>query len=174
MVIWITGLSGTGKSTLARKLAENLNLSELNAFVVDGDDVRTLFQADKGEHNYSIEGRRANAERLVRLSKYIEKQGFNVICATLCIFDDILKQNLSTFDEYIQIHLSASMQTLADRDIKGIYKIRSIAEKKEFGPVVGVDIDYIAPEGSHLEFDTDVCSTEFIANRILSYISKRI
>ena len=40
MVVWITGLSGTGKSTLARKLAENLNLSELNAFVVDGDDVR--------------------------------------------------------------------------------------------------------------------------------------
>ena len=174
MVIWITGLSGTGKSTLARKLAETLNLNGPRTFIVDGDDIRKLFEVDKGEHNYSIEGRRANANRLVRMSKYVEKQGFRVICATLCIFEDILKQNLSTFDEYIQIHLSANMQTLADRDIKGIYKIRSIAEKKEFGPVVGVDIDYIAPEGSHLEFDTDVCSPEFIANRILSYISKRI
>jgi adenylylsulfate kinase-like enzyme len=155
MVIWIIGLSGTGKTTLAIQVVERIRQLNGKVVLLDGDLIRTLFANDV---DHTIEGRRRNAERLSVLSKFLADQGIHVVAAVLSIFPEWRRWNRENIPYYSEVYIKASMETLLRRDIKNLY---ARAAKGEIINVVGVDIPFPEPENPELVIENDVDRLEF-------------
>ncbi len=150
MVIWVVGMSGAGKTTLAKELVRQRRAQVPNVVLVDGDDVRRMVGADGSPGDYDMIARRKNAERLVALCQWLDRQGIDVVCSILCIFPDILVANRQRFSSYFQVELLADMSVLVQRDIKNIYAPALAGDRKH---VVGVDIAY--PSDTHSDWKID-------------------
>lgn len=172
MVVWLVGLSGSGKTTIAHYLCDRWRKSEPNLVLVDGDEMRSFWGADRDVADYSVEARRRNAERMVECCLWLDRQNINVVCAILCMFDDILLANRERFSNYFQVDLQASVATLRKRDPKGLY---ARSERGDLGPVVGVDIPYSPPSRSDLSLCTEVGSPTAaeLAERVLLAVGVR-
>jgi adenylylsulfate kinase-like enzyme len=155
MVIWLIGLSGTGKTTLACQVVERIRQMNGKVVLLDGDLIRTLFGNDV---DHTIEGRRRNAERLSVLTKYLADQGIHVVAAVLSIFPEWRRWNRENIPDYSEVYLKASMQTLLRRDIKNLY---AKATSGEIVNVVGVDIPFPEPENPDLVIENDVDRLDF-------------
>lgn len=164
MVVWIIGLSGTGKTTLATQVVERIRQSNGKVVLLDGDVVRTLFGNDV---DHTIEGRRKNAERLSILTKYLSDQGIHVVAAVLSIFPEWRSWNRKNIANYSEVYLKASMETLLRRDIKDLY---AKAIRGEIVNVVGVDIPFPEPVNPELIIENDVDLVDFqeLTDRIMS------
>lgn len=155
MVIWIIGLSGTGKTTLASQVVERIRRLNGKVVLLDGDLIRNLFGNDV---DHTIAGRRRNAERLSVLTKFLADQGIHVVAAVLSIFPEWRRWNRENIPDYSEVYLKASMQTLLRRDIKDLY---SKATRGEIVNVVGVDIPFPEPENPDLVIENDVDRLDF-------------
>jgi adenylylsulfate kinase-like enzyme len=155
MVIWIIGLSGTGKTTLANLVVERIRGLNGKVVLLDGDLIRTLFGNDV---DHTIEGRRRNAERLSVLSKFLADQGIHVVAAVLSIFPEWRHWNRENIPDYSEVYIKASMQTLLRRDIKNLY---AQAINGEIPNVVGVDIPFPEPESPDLVIENDSDRLDF-------------
>jgi len=155
MVIWIIGLSGTGKTTLATQVVERIRNLNGKVVLLDGDLIRTLFGNDV---DHTVEGRRRNAERLSVLSKFLADQGIHVVAAVLSIFPEWRRWNRENIPDYSEVYIKASMQTLLRRDIKNLY---ARAFNGEIPNVVGVDIPFPEPENPDLVIENDSDRLEF-------------
>lgn len=164
MVIWIIGLSGTGKTTLATQVVEQIRQLKGKVVLLDGDLIRTLFGNDV---DHSIEGRQRNAERLSVLSKFLADQGIHVVAAVLSIFPEWRRWNRENISNYSEVYLKASMQTLLKRDIKNLY---AKAMRGEIVNVVGVDIPFPEPENPDLVIENDIDRLDFkeLTDKIMS------
>jgi len=163
-VIWITGLSGSGKTTIATALAGELRSSNKAVVVLDGDHLRQVFGADP---DYSIAGRERQVRRLQRLAKAISDQGVIVIVAALYPNPELLSWNRQNIDKYYEIYLRASVEFLSkNRDIKGLYRKALV---NEIDDVVGVQIPWVKPESPDLIIPVDdSLSIDDILYKILS------
>ena len=141
MVIWLVGLSGAGKSTIGRATYEIIKRDLPNTVFVDGDEVREVFRHD-GDDAYSIDGRRVNSERISALCRWLDRQGINVVCSMLSIFDEHRKENREAFTSYFEVFIDASMEDLMARDYKDLYKEAKAGLRKN---VVGIDIPFARP-----------------------------
>ena len=159
MVIWIIGISGAGKSTLAEAIEEKISNDVKNLIILDGDVIREVFQNDLG---YTINDRRINANRISRLSKFLDDQGIHVLCPILSIFNDSQVWNRKNIKNYYQVFIDTPLESVVDRDAKGIY---SKFEKKEIIGVVGMDIDFPRPVGNDLIIQNTKSKEE-----LLSYV----
>lgn len=139
-VYWITGLSGAGKTTLARLLQAHLRAQGLPATLVDGDVLRAIIG---GESGYDIASRRIVAMQIARCCDWLSQQGIPVVCATISLFHDCQRWNREHIPEYKEILLRVSLETLVARDQKGLY---SAARRGEGGEVVGLDLEPEWPE----------------------------
>lgn len=128
-VIWITGLSGAGKSTIAWALADKLGASAVPHVVIDGDRMRQLIPWPIGHSN---EERHLLAEFYSCLAAEMCQQRLVVICATISLFHDIHELNRRITDSYFEVYLRVPYTELARRDVKGIYNKNA--------DVVGIDI----------------------------------
>ena len=163
MIIWFTGISGVGKTTIAKKLKL---LIKRKIILIDGDAVRAINNNDLG---YSKQDRDKNALRLINLVEYISKQEIDVIvCANLTSlkFRKIINKKLKKFYE---IHISAKIENLLKRDYKHLYKN---ALNKKIKNVVGVDIAYKRPKKCYIYLENNLSKKEFLKNAIL--IKKKI
>ena len=142
MVIWLVGLSGSGKTTIGREIYKLWKPLAPNTVMVDGDDIRKIFGHDKGPNKYSVEGRRKNAERIVEICHWLDRQEINVVCCILCIFDDIMTNNKKIYSKYYQVYLDAPINLLKHRDPKGLYKRAEEGKEKN---VVGLDLPFTKP-----------------------------
>ena len=142
-MLWIIGLSGAGKTTLANLIREQLSALGKSTLILDGDEVRKLFGDDAG---HSLEGRRLSAERLLRLCKFIDSQGFSAICPVISIFPDLREKAREELSNYYEVYVRAEMSELEARDSKGLY---SKFNKGEIVDVVGKDIPF--PEPKHAD-----------------------
>jgi len=142
MVIWLIGLSGVGKTTLGRAVYERWRREEPATVLVDGDEIRRMFRTDREPADYSVDGRRRNAERIQTLCAWLDRQGINVVCNILLLFPDISKWNRDNLSSYFEVYVSAPMEVLAERDSKGLY---AAAARGELANVVGVDIPFDPP-----------------------------
>ena len=103
MVIWVIGLSGSGKTTFANELHKSLN-NEKNFIKIDGDVIRDLFQNDLG---YEYQDRRKNANRIMKLSQFLANNGINVICSILSISQEDRiwnRENIPNYFKKFAIH----------------------------------------------------------------------
>ncbi len=139
MVIWITGLSGVGKTTLATALYEAMKPGLPALVRIDGDEVRALFGNSLG---FTESDRRLQIQRLQSLATMLDGQGLVVIVAALYAHPELLAWNRDHFSDYFEIYLEASMDLVRSRDSKGLY---AKAQAGEMADVVGVDVPWAIP-----------------------------
>ena len=147
-LIWITGLAGSGKTTIGKGVFQRLKEKELNTIFVDGDQYRKVF----GSSGYSKEERLVVAKNIVKLCKFLIDQNINVVCCTISLFKEIHEQNKKQFKNYYEIFVFCEIEELIKRDQKGLY---SKALRGEINNVVGVDIKYSKPLNPFLIIDNN-------------------
>ena len=150
MLIWITGLAGAGKTTIATALYERLKRRYNNLVLLDGDDFREMMGQDVG---YDLDSRKIMARRMSRLCRYLVNQGVYVICATISMHKEIHEFNRSAVKDYYEILVDVSMENLVAQDKKRLY---SRALKHEIYDVVGVDLPFDRPVHPDLVIDNNV------------------
>jgi len=133
-VFWITGLSGSGKSTFAQALHARLCAMGLPTVMVDGDVVRDLLLTNS---RMDREGRLQVAEFNARLCKFLCLQGLQVVCATISLFHSVQVWNRAEIPNYVEIFLNTPLDLIEKRDPKGLY---ARARAGTITNVVGIDI----------------------------------
>ncbi len=155
MVTWIIGLSRAGKTTLSKLLYEELKPKITNLVLLDGDIVRDLFRNDV---DYTIEGRRKNAERLSHLSKFLADQNIHVIAAVLSIFPEWQEWNRKNIVGYAEVYIKASMDILEKRDANNLYADAKAGNIKN---VVGIDIPFPEPKHPDVIIENNIERSDF-------------
>lgn len=168
MIVWFTGLSGTGKTTLGKKFFKVLKKKLQSTIFIDGDEFRSIFNNDI---KYTLEDRDINAYRLTRLVRVLSKQKINIIVSA----------NLTNFKyrvwcrkkikNYFEVYLEASKNTLLKRDYKSLYKN---ALKGKIKNVVGVDLPFNKPKGCDLYIENELTKNKLFENvkKIFTKIKK--
>lgn len=149
MVIWITGLSGAGKTTLSSAFYRLLKPRVPQLVLLDGDQIRKAFGNDLG---YSEKDRWAQVRRLQNLTKILSDEGLIVLVAVLYAHPDLLRWNRENFSEYLEVYLSVPLKLVEARDEKGIYAKGKTGLMKD---IVGMDIPWNAPENPDFRFEVD-------------------
>ena len=162
--LWMTGLSGAGKTTIANLLAEKLIRRGEKVEIMDGDVIRTNLSKGLG---FSKEDRETNLMRIGFVCRLLSRNGAIAIAAAISPYDYIRK-NLRTEDEnFIEVYVNAPIEKCIERDVKGLYKKALAGEIKQF---TGIDDPYEAPEDAEIEVHTDKEtveeSVEFILRRM--------
>lgn len=166
MVIWIVGLSGAGKTTIGKAVYEKWRQQVPNTVLLDGDQLRQVFAHDNQRTDYTIEGRRVNAQRAMGLCQLLDSQGINVVCCLLSIFESHRQQNRANLSRYFEVFVDVPMTELIARDDKGLYQSAVSGETQN---VVGVDIPFEQPKtpdliihNSHQQADIDVYAEQIL------------
>lgn len=143
MVIWVTGLSGAGKTTLCRALEDILRPRLPGLVRVDGDAVRALFGHDL---DHTEPSRVQQIKRLQALAQFLSAQGLTVIVAALYAHPDLLRWNRDNLLPYFEVYVRAPLDMVCARDSKGLYG-------GDTPNVVGLDIPWYEPEHPDLIID---------------------
>ncbi len=162
-VVWFTGLSGSGKSTIARSVEGSLHKMGYFTKLLDGDNVRMGLCKDL---TFSQEDREENIRRIAEVAKLFFEGGIICLCSfvspTYKIRD--IARNIVGPDNFLEVYVNASLETAERRDVKGLYKKARAGEIKQF---TGIDAPYEVPESPFCELDTnvkdlDTCREEFL------------
>ncbi|GAA0344936.1 adenylyl-sulfate kinase [Oceanobacillus sp. FSL W7-1293] len=165
-VIWFTGLSGSGKSTISVELEKELHHLGVRTYRLDGDNIRHGLNKDLG---FRPEERKENIRRIGEVSKLMADAGLVVLTAFISPYradrDDV--RNLMEHGEFIEVFVDASIETCELRDPKGLYKKVRAGKLTGF---TGIDAPYEAPEKPEITVSTDVESIEKSVQTIISYL----
>jgi adenylylsulfate kinase len=150
VTIWLTGLSGAGKSTIAFKLEEHLVSLGHACYVLDGDNIRHGLASDLG---FKPEDRRENIRRVAHVAQLMNDAGLIVITALISPMNDdrAMAREIIGAGQFIETYLSAPVATCARRDPKGLYAKAIAGEITGF---TGISAPYEAPSGAELHVDT--------------------
>lgn len=168
MVIWLIGLPGSGKSTIGEALRYNLLLRSRTVILLDGETIRSIVGDNIG---HSLGDRRIVADRIWRLSKFLESNSIDVICAVSGLFEDVLERNRNTLRNYFEVYVNVPLDELELRDQNGLY---SGARAGTIKNVLGIDIPFNPPQKPHLEIQNNRPFDEpkNIAQNIMNAYSK--
>lgn len=163
MVIWITGISGAGKTTICDAIWDLLKPSLPELVSIDGDIVRQLFASKLG---YAEPDRVQQIQRIQTLAKFLSDQGQIVLVAALYARDDLLTWNRENFNDYVEVYIDASIDLVRERDPKGLYTNAGPSPQ-----IVGIDIPWNAPKNPDITIsaNNDVEPAE-IAKHVISNI----
>jgi cytidine diphosphoramidate kinase len=148
--VWITGLSGAGKTTLARAVVAAARDQGREVVLLDSDDLRAGIS---GRVGHTTAERRALARRYSDLCRFLASQGLDVICATMSLFREIQEWNRAHVPNYHEVYLRVSPARLGARDPKGLY--RRAQDTPVVANVVGVDLPFDEPGTPDLVIDND-------------------
>jgi adenylylsulfate kinase-like enzyme len=170
MVIWIIGMSASGKTTIGKKIYEKLKYSKEKWIFLDGDIFRNILGEDLG---HTIEDRKKNAYRISKFCEFLNLQNINVIASVLSIFHDNQKYNKENIPDYKEIFLNVKFDNLLKRDNKELYKKALDGKIKN---VVGVDIKFIPPFSPDLIIDNNYENPDYqkLAQKIIDDLNINI
>ena len=168
--LWFTGLSGSGKSTIARKLEEKLFERGVKTYVLDGDNVRYGLNNNLG---FSHEDRTENIRRIGEVSKLLVDAGLVVMTAFISPYKEDRRKvrKLMNEGEFIEVFIEATIETCEERDPKGLYKKAKAGEIKDF---TGISAPYDSPENPELVVNTtEETDININADKVLKYLESR-
>ncbi|KMS59649.1 adenylylsulfate kinase [Novosphingobium barchaimii LL02] len=162
-VLWFTGLSGSGKSTIANMVEKKLHRMNRHTFLLDGDNVRHGLNKDLG---FTEADRIENIRRVGEVAKLMTDGGLIVITAFISPFqaDREMVRSMLPEGEFIEVFIDTPLKVAEARDVKGLYKKARSGELKNF---TGIDSPYEAPRNPEVRIDTTVLSPEEAANLIV-------
>ncbi|RDU58263.1 adenylyl-sulfate kinase [Helicobacter sp. MIT 99-5507] len=163
LVIWINGLSGSGKSTISKELYNIIKQEIPNIVYLDGDGFREIFSNNKFDKDSRIEV----AFNRARLCSLLSQQDIVVIASTISLFNEVYKNNRNIFKNYLEVYIECNMEELIKRDQKGLYTGAIEGRVKD---VIGIDIKYDIPT-PNITIDNNVQNNaDLKAKQILKYI----
>lgn len=169
-VLWLTGLSGSGKSTIARQLEQELFQKGYFPQVLDGDNIRSGINNNLG---FQEADRIENIRRIAEVSKLYLHSG--IICINSFISPTqairAMAKEIIGSEDFIEIYINAPLAICEQRDVKGLYKKARRGEIKGF---TGIDAPYEAPLNPQLEIKTDQLSITEAAQQILTFVQPMI
>ena len=169
VIIWFTGLSGSGKSTIAHALENKLFQLGCQTIVLDGDNVRHGLCSDLA---FNDADRKENIRRIGETVKLTLESGLISITAFISPFreDRESVRNLMPHGDFVEIYCKASLEKCEERDVKGLYKLARLGKIKNY---TGIGSSYEEPENSELTIDTENLSIEESVNQIMQLLIDR-
>jgi len=165
-VIWMTGLSGSGKTTIAIGLEKELNRKGYLTQILDGDNIRTGINSNLG---FSDEDRKENIRRIAEISKLFIDCGIitlNCFVSPTGEMRDMAK-NIIGKDDFIEVFVNASLEKCEKRDVKGLYKKAREGKIEDF---TGIDAPFEHPSSPNIEVNTDTLTIEESIQKVLEYV----
>lgn len=162
-VVWFTGLSGAGKSTISNLVDRQLTDLGRHCCLLDGDDVRTGLCSDLG---FSHADRTENIRRVSEVARLMVGAGLIVLVAFISPYraDRARARSLVGDDQFIEVYVDAPLELVEQRDVKGLYRRARSGRLPGF---TGIDSPYEAPERPEIHVDTTTVSAEAAAQRIV-------
>jgi len=168
-MIWFTGLSGAGKSTVANALDALLFEHNKHTYLLDGDNVRHGLNRDLG---FSDHDRVENIRRIGEVGRLFTDAGLIVLSAFISPFrsDRQMVRNLFSIGEFIEVHVATELNICEQRDPKGLYKKARSGEIKHF---TGIDSAYENPSAPEIILDAGLLSVDQCAEQVFAYLLSR-
>ena len=163
-VLWLTGLSGAGKSTIAAKLGPALAERGHRVEVLDGDEVRTNLCQGLG---FSREDRDTNIARIGYVAGKLSKHGVAVLVAAISPYREARDQVRAAVDHFVEVHVAAPVATCAKRDVKGLYAKALAGEIKHF---TGVSDPYEPPLRPEVVLHTEAENVDDSVEQVLTWL----
>ncbi len=169
VILWFTGLSGSGKSTIANEVSHRLHQMGRLSYILDGDNIRHGLNKDLG---FSPEDRAENIRRISEVANLFADAGIITITAFISPYrkDRDFCRKLAGEGRFIEIYVKASVETCEKRDPKGLYKKARAGEIKEF---TGISAPYEEPLNPEIILDSDNLTIEEEVEIVMNYLKER-
>ena len=169
VTIWLTGLSGSGKSTIAVELEHALIENRHQAYILDGDNIRHGLNKNLG---FSPEDRTENIRRIGEVAKLFTDAGIITITAFISPYreDRDAVRKLLNNDEFIEVYVKCPLDVCEERDTKGLYKKARAGEVKDF---TGISAPYEEPLNPELTIDSSKLTVEESTRTVLNYLEEK-
>lgn len=169
-VLWFTGLSGSGKSTIANQVEVKLFQQRIRTYTLDGDNVRNGLNNGLG---FSTDDRKENLRRIAEVSKLFVESGTVVVASFISPLKEDRDQvrGIIGEDNFFEIYVNTSLEVCERRDVKGLYKKARAGEIKNF---TGISSPYEAPVNPHIEIKTEEETLEISSSRILEFVKEKL
>lgn len=169
-VVWLTGLSGSGKSTIATAVERKLFERGVFAQVLDGDNVRNGLNGNLG---FSLEDRTENTRRVAEVAKLFVSSGAVVLCSFVSPTRKMRAAvaDLVGHEDYLEVYINTSLKECERRDVKGLYAKARAGELKNF---TGIDSPYEAPEHPFVDLPTAGSSVDACADQLIEALAPRL
>lgn len=166
VTIWFTGMSGAGKTALAMPLEQELRRRGLKVERLDGDIVRQSLTRDLG---FSKEDRDANIERVTFVAKLLTRNGVAVLCSFISPYRAVRARVKEQVGNFVEVYCYAPLETLVERDVKGLYRRALAGEIENF---TGVSDPYEEPENPDVRVDSSSETVEQSLGKILAKLEE--
>lgn len=169
-VVWLTGLSGSGKSTIAAAVERELFTAGHFVVLLDGDNVRTGLCGDLG---FSLADRKENIRRIAETAKLFVAAGAQVLCSFVSPTREIrsMAKDIVGADDFYEVFVNTPLEVCEARDVKGLYAKARAGEIKGF---TGIDSPYEAPENPFLDLKTAEQTVEACATEVVDAINQEL
>ncbi|TMB92421.1 MAG: adenylyl-sulfate kinase [Chloroflexi bacterium] len=164
LTIWLTGLSGAGKSTIADRVAEELRERGLPVEVLDGDEVRRNLSAGLG---FSKEDRDTNIRRIGYVAELLTRHGVVVLVAAISPYREVRSEMRDRIGRFLEVYVECPITVLAERDVKGLYRKALAGEIDHF---TGVSDPYEAPDDPDVWIDSSVETIDESVAKVMTAI----
>lgn len=165
--MWLTGLSGAGKTTIAQAVREELARHNISAHHLDGDEVR---QASPEKLGFSAEDRNKNIRLAIQLAQNYQKQGVPVLASFISPYQEHRAWARHGLHNFIEVFIDAPLDICEARDPKGLYKKARSGAIQSF---TGIDDPYEAPQAPDIHLQTHIQSVSECAHKIISHLKNR-
>jgi bifunctional enzyme CysN/CysC len=168
-VLWLTGLSGAGKSTIANRVEKRLAAAGRHTYLLDGDNVRHGLNKDLG---FTAQDRVENIRRVAEVARLMVDAGLIVLVSFISPFrsERRMARELFTPGEFFEVFVDTPLAEAERRDVKGLYRKARRGELKNF---TGIDSPYETPENPEIRIDTTALSADEAAARVIAHLESR-